>query len=165
MNFDVTTGDIEIQRQDHYHLIYRRGKIRMAEGGGRQCTRRRVTNEAKLRAAASRTCAPLPAQLWRGATPSRQTRTNHLPSARPSASCDGTRCSRGTSCEVVCQRTGSIPSALRSANKRNKGLCHSIILGRAKYIKCIIFTDDPFSIDAKVCSLKDFFFCREGMFV
>lgn len=51
---DVTTGDIEIQRQDHYHLIYRRGKIRMAEGGGRQCTRRRVTNEAKLRAAASR---------------------------------------------------------------------------------------------------------------
>lgn len=31
MNFDVTTGDIEIQRQDHYHLIYRRGKIRMAE--------------------------------------------------------------------------------------------------------------------------------------
>lgn len=32
---DVTTGDIEIQRQDHYHLIYRRGKIRMAEGGGR----------------------------------------------------------------------------------------------------------------------------------
>lgn len=34
MNFDVTTGDIEIQRQDHYHLIYRRGKIRMAEGEG-----------------------------------------------------------------------------------------------------------------------------------
>lgn len=31
---DVTTGDIEIQRQDHYHLIYRRGKIRMAEGEG-----------------------------------------------------------------------------------------------------------------------------------
>lgn len=131
---DVTTGDIEIQRQDHHHLICRCRKIRMGEAErgdnapGADDKRSEITRRgfciSHLRAVA--------VQLWRGQR-LRAKHGNHLPSAHPSASCDGTRCWRGTSCEVVCQRTGSIPSALQSANKRNKGLCHSsIVLGRTK---------------------------------